>query len=94
MLEQAASLRGNDQRLALEAAASADPTNPHVAAALAEFYMENNPHQALEWALTASQLRRRRASYQDLIGDAYERIGNMSDAAHARATAVELREGD
>lgn len=93
LLEEADTLRGNELRVALEEAASADPTNPHAAAALAEFHMENDPHEALEWALTASQLRRRRARYQDLIADAYERIGNLNDAAHARATAVTLREG-
>lgn len=93
LLEEAESLRGAERLTALEAAATADPSNPHAAAALAEFHMENDPHEALEWALQASQLRRRRASYQDLVADAYERIGNLNDAAHARARAASLREG-
>lgn len=94
LLEEAEGLRGAERLAALEAAAAADPSNPHAAVALAEFHMENEPHEALEWALQASQLRRRRASYQDLVADAYERIGNLNDAAHARATAASLREGD
>ncbi|MFK7998185.1 MAG: hypothetical protein AB8H86_01265 [Polyangiales bacterium] len=94
LLEEAEGLRGGERLAALEAAAAADSSNPHAAAALAEFHMENDPHEALEWALQAAQLRRRRASYQDLVADAYERIGNMNDAAHARATAASLREGN
>lgn len=93
LLEEAEGLRGAERLAALEAASTADPSNPHAAAALAEFHMENDPHEALEYALQAAQLRRRRASYQDLVADAYERIGNLNDAAHARATAVSLREG-
>lgn len=93
LLEAAENLRGGERLAALQAASSADPSNPHAAAALAEFHMENNPHEALEYALQAAQLRRRRASYQDLVADAYERIGNVNDAAHARATAASLREG-
>ncbi|MFT5354295.1 MAG: hypothetical protein ACI9KE_001500 [Polyangiales bacterium] len=94
LLEEAASLHGNELLTALEAAAIADPANPHPASALAEYHMENDPHEALEWALAASQLRRRRASYHDLVADAYERIGNMNDAAYARAAAESLRDGD
>ena len=94
LLEEAEGLRGNALRSALEEAASADPSNPHAASALAEFHMESDPHEALEWALQASQLRRRRASYRELVADAYERIGNLNDAARARAAAQALRAGD
>ena len=94
LLAQAEGLRGNALRNALEEAASADPSNPHAASALAEFHMESDPHKALEWALQASQLRRRRASYRELVADAYERIGNLNNAARARAAAEALRAGN
>ena len=94
LLAEAESLRGTERRSALEQAAQADPSNPHAASALAEFHMEVDPEEALEWALQASQLRRRRARYRELVADAYERTGNLRAAARARAAAAVLRAED
>ncbi|MAQ13177.1 MAG: hypothetical protein CMN30_00050 [Sandaracinus sp.] len=91
-LRDAAGDHSGEARLRyLAASASADRGNPHVVAEIAEYYSEAGEHALAEaWAREAVRLRRRRASYRELLGDVLAAAGKPGPARAAWQEAVEL----
>lgn len=82
-------------RAAYESAAAAHSANPHAAAGLArERLHANDGEAALVHALRAVSLRRRRASYHVLVGDAQTASGHSGAARRAYQRALELDENN
>ena len=78
-------------REAFLAAAELDPADPHAPAGLARLALATDqPEDAVHWAERAVALRRRRAVYHVLLGDACERAGDHQRAVAEWQLALEL----
>ena len=82
------------KRLYQEAIAIYD-ANPHAHAGLAQVAIDlGEATLAVEEAQRAARLRRRRASYQVLLGDAYRAAGQQGRATQAYRRALEISPND
>jgi Flp pilus assembly protein TadD len=78
-------------REAFLAAAELDPADPHAPAGLARLALATDePEDAVRWAERAVALRRRRAVYHVLLGDACESAGDHQRAEAEWRLALEL----
>jgi len=68
-----------------------DPENPQIVATLARVLISaRNTRPALSWARRAVKMRRHRASYRVLLGDALELDGDTTGAIAEWRTALEI----
>lgn len=82
-------------REAYEQALEIMDSNPHAVAGLArERLTAGDPQGALRYAERAVRLRRRRAAYHVLLGDARRMAGNQAGARRAYERALDLDEND
>ena len=75
----------------VERARTLDQRNPRAMAVKAELHLARGEiEQAIEWAEVSARLRSRRASYQIILGDAYQAAGREDEARAAWRRALQL----